>query len=43
MEAVVISKNFNKGGSRHNHAHILGVVQLQPRLYFQRWKRDNLV
>ena len=29
--AVVVSKNFNKGGSAHNHAHSLGVAQLQPR------------
>ena len=35
-ESVVISKNFNKGGSRHNHAHSLGVAHLQPRPYFQR-------
>ena len=41
--AVVISKNFNKGGSTHNHAHSLGVAQLKPRPYFQRWKHDNLV
>ena len=40
---VVISKNFNKRGSRHNHAHSLGVAQLQPCPYFQRWKYDNLV
>ena len=26
LEAVVISKSFNKGGSRCNHAHILGVA-----------------
>ena len=39
---VVISKKFNKGSSRYNHAHILGVVQLQLRPYFQRWKHDNL-
>ena len=25
---VVISKNFNKGGSGCNHAHILGVTKL---------------
>ena len=31
------------GGSMNNHAHSLGVVQLQPRPYFQRWKHDNLV
>ena len=43
LQAVVISKNFNKGGSRHNHLHSLGVMQLQPRPYFQRWKHDNLV
>ena len=40
---VVISKNFNKGGSRHNHTHSLGVAQLQPRPYFKRWRHDNLV
>ena len=26
LGAVVISKNFNQGGSRCNHAHILGVT-----------------
>ena len=41
--SVVISKNFNKGGSTDNHAHNLGVAQLQPSPYFQRWKHDNLV
>ena len=41
LKAVVISKNVNKGGSTHNHAHSLGVAQLQPRPYFQRWKHDN--
>ena len=25
-ESVVISNNFSKRGSRHNHAHILGVA-----------------
>ena len=40
---VVISKNFNKGSSTHNHAHSLGVAQLEPRPCFQRWKHDNLV
>ena len=40
---VVISKNFNKGGSKHNHAYSLGVAKLQPRPCFQRWKHDNLV
>ena len=25
-QTVVISKSFNKGGSRCNHAHILGVA-----------------
>ena len=39
----VISKNFNKWGSRHNHAHSLGVAQLQPCPNFQRCKHDNLV
>ena len=29
--------------SRHNNAHSLGVAQLQPRPYFQRWKHENLV
>ena len=43
LPSVVISKNFNKGGSAHNHAHSLGVAQLKPRPYFQRWKHDNLV
>ena len=38
-----ISKYFSKGGSRHNHANILGVAKLQPRPCFQRWKHDNLV
>ena len=28
LTSVVISKNFNKGGSTHNHAHSLGVAQL---------------
>ena len=37
--AEVIFKNFNKGGSVNS----LGVAQLQPRPYFQRWKHDNLV
>ena len=36
-------KNFNKGGSRHNHAHSLGVVKLQPRPHYQRWEHHNLV
>ena len=43
LQSVVISKNVNKEGSTHNHAHRLGVAQLQPRPYFQRWKHDNLV
>ena len=43
LQPVVISKNFNKGGSRHNHAHSLGGAQLQPHTYFQRWKHDSLV
>ena len=43
LGTVVISKNFKNGGSRHNHALSLGVVQLQPRPCFQRWKHDNLV
>ena len=34
LEAVVISKNCNKRGSRHNHVHSLGVAQLQPRPFF---------
>ena len=42
-QSVVLSKNFNKGGSRHNHTHSLGVAQLQLLPYFQRWKHDNLV
>ena len=42
VRAGVISKNFNKGGSMHNHAHNLGVAQLQPCPYFHRWRDDNL-
>ena len=41
--SVVISKNFNKGGSTYNRTHSLGVAQLQPRPYFQRLKHNNLV
>ena len=33
-ESVVISEIFNKGSSRCDHAHILGVAKLQPRPYF---------
>jgi len=40
---MVIFKKFNKGGSRQNQAHSLGVAQLQPRPYFQRWIHANLV
>jgi len=43
LQAVVISKNFNKGGSRDNHAHSLGVALLQPRPCFHKWKHDSLV
>ena len=43
LQPVVVSKHFNKGGSKHNHAHSLGVAQLEPRPCFQRWKHDNLV
>jgi len=32
-QPVVLPTNFNKGGSRHSHAHNLGVAQL-PRPYF---------
>ena len=38
---MVISKNFKKGGSTHNHAHSLGVAQLQPRPYITPWASHN--
>jgi len=41
LTAVVISKNFNKVGSRHNHAHSLGVAQLQSRPYI--FKDGNMI
>ena len=43
LHAVVISKNFSKEGSKLNHAHSLGVAQLQQHPYFQSWKHGNLV
>ena len=41
--SVVISKNFNKEGYRCNNTHILGVIWLQLRPYFQRRRYDTLV
>ena len=43
LHPVVSSKNVNKGGCTHNHAHSLGVAQLQPCPYVQRWKHGNVV
>ena len=40
---VVIAKKFSKVGFKHNHAQILGVAQLAPCSYIQRYKCDNLV